>query len=214
LKNENRHSNNYLSNLQARRNGDDANRPFFIFLRVSGMQYGTQTETMRLLRLLLIWRSWMSVSEARRIKMSYYPPWGSVASSVGIGVNFVRMTSRTRLWTVAALLVLLGTPGLSCFVPQQLLSASENECCRQMGSQCGSKEMSSPQSCCKSPTQQSAQLYIGSGEHFRTAPSAAIAAFLPVAPTTILLDTNSALTIAQFHSPPLSLSEANSVLRI
>jgi hypothetical protein len=83
-----------------------------------------------------------------------------------------------------------------------------------MGSQCGSKEMSSPQSCCKSPTQQSAQLYIGGGEHFQIAPAGAIAAFLPVAPTGILLAANSALTIAQFHSPPLSFSEANSVLRI
>jgi hypothetical protein len=83
-----------------------------------------------------------------------------------------------------------------------------------MGSQCGSKEMSSPQSCCKSPTQQSAQLYIASGEHFQIAPAGIIAAFLPVAPASILLATDSALTIPQFHSPPLSFSEANSVLRI
>src|SRR5882762_10016267 len=124
------------------------------------------------------------------------------------------MTSRTRFWAVAALLVLLATQGLSCFVPQQLLSASENECCRQMGSQCGSKEMSSPQACCKSPTQQSAQLYIGRVDHFQIAPAAAIAAFLPVAPTSILLAANSALTIAPFNSPPARLSESNSVLRI
>jgi hypothetical protein len=94
------------------------------------------------------------------------------------------------------------------------MGASENECCRQMGSQCGSQEMSSPQSCCKSPTQQSSQLYIGSGEHFQIAPAAAVTAFLPVAPTGILLAADSALTIAQFHSPPLSFPEANSVLRI
>ena len=138
----------------------------------------------------------------------------SVASHRWIGVDFVWMTPRTRFWAVAALLALLGTPGLSCFVPQQLLSASENECCRQMGSQCGSKEMSSPQSCCKSPTQQSAQLYIASGEHFQIAPAGIIAAFLPVAPASILLADGSALTIPQFDSPPISFSEANSVLRI
>jgi hypothetical protein len=126
----------------------------------------------------------------------------------------VWMTLRTRFWAVAALLALLGTPGLSCFVPQQLLSASENECCRQMGSQCGSKEMSSPQSCCKSPNLQSAQLYIASGEHFQMAPTGVIAAFVPVAPTSILLPAGSTLTIPQFHSPPLSFTEANSVLRI
>src|ERR1700676_352284 len=105
------------------------------------------------------------------------------------------MTLRSRFWAVAALLALLGTPGLSCLVPQQLLSASEKECCRRMGPQCGSKEMSSPQSCCKSPTQQSAQLYIGSGDHFQIAPAGASAAFLPVVPTSILLAANSALTI-------------------
>src|SRR5258706_7257000 len=76
------------------------------------------------------------------------------------------MTLRTRLCAVTALLALLGVPGLSCFVPQQLLGADEQECCRQMGSQCGSKEMSSPQSCCKSPSQQSVQPYIGGGERF------------------------------------------------
>jgi hypothetical protein len=121
---------------------------------------------------------------------------------------------RTRFWAVTTLLVLLVMPGLSCFVPQQLLSASENECCRQMASQCGSQEMSSHQSCCKSPAQQNAQLYIGSGEHFQIAPTAAISAFLPVAPASIVLAANSALTIPQFDSPPLSFSEANSVLRI
>jgi hypothetical protein len=124
------------------------------------------------------------------------------------------MPLRTRFLAVAALLALLGTPGLSCFVPQQLLSASENECCRKMFSQCGSQEMSSHQSCCKSPTQQSAQLYIGSGEHFQITPTAAVTAFLPVSPTSIVLTANSALTIPQFHSPPLSFSEANSVLKV
>lgn len=126
----------------------------------------------------------------------------------------MRMALRTRLYAVAALLALLGTPGLSCFVPRQLMGASENECCRQMGSQCGSKEMSSPQSCCKSPSQQSVQPYIGSGEHSRISPAAAVTAFLHVEPTPILVVADSALTIAQFHSPPLSLSETNSVLRI
>src|SRR5258708_2008751 len=124
------------------------------------------------------------------------------------------MTLRTRLCAVTALLALLGVPGLSCFVPQQLLGADEQECCRQMGSKCGSKEMSSPQSCCKSPSQQSVQPYIGSGERSRIVPGATVTAFLPVEPTPILLVADSALTIAQFHPPPLSLSETNSVLRI
>jgi len=141
-------------------------------------------------------------------------PLDSVASNARIGVHFLAMKLRTRFCAVAALLALLGMPGLSCFVPQQLLGADEKECCRQMGSQCGSKEMSSPQSCCKSPSQQSVQPYIGSGEHLRIVPVATVAAFLPVEPTSILLVEDSRLTIAQFHSPPLSLSETNSVLRL
>jgi hypothetical protein len=55
---------------------------------------------------------------------------------------------------------------------------------------------------------------MGGGEHFQIAPAAAVTVFLPVAPTSILLTANSALTIPQFHSPPLSFSEANSVLRV
>src|ERR1700719_5069609 len=102
------------------------------------------------------------------------------------------MKLRPRLFAVAALLALLGVPGLSCFVPQQLLGADEQECCRQMGSQCGSKEMSSPQSCCKSPSQQSVQPYIGSGEHFRIVPAAVVTDFLPVEPTPILVVADSA----------------------
>src|SRR5580700_12314974 len=105
------------------------------------------------------------------------------------------MRLRSKFWAVASLLALLGMPGLSCFVPQ-LMGAAENECCRQMGSQCGSKEMSSPQSCCKSPSQQSVQPYIGSGEHLQVAPVAVVTAYLPVAPNPILLVADSALTIA------------------
>jgi hypothetical protein len=140
--------------------------------------------------------------------------WHSVASNARIGVHFLAMKLSTRLFAVAALLALLGVPGLSCFVPQQLLGADEKECCRQMASQCGSKEMPSPQSCCKSPSQQGVQPYIGSSEHSRIVPVTTVTAFLPVESTPILLVAESALTIAQFHSPPLSLSETNSVLRI
>ena len=125
----------------------------------------------------------------------------------------MRMMLRPKLFAVATLLALLGMPGLSCFVPQQLLSAGEKECCRRMGLQCGSKDMSSPQSCCKSPSQQGAQPYIGS-QHFQIAPTAAVIAFLPVRAGILPTASDSTLTLAQFHSPPLRLSETNSILRI
>lgn len=124
-----------------------------------------------------------------------------------------RMTLRTRLWAVTALLALLGTPGLSCLVPRQLLSASESDCCRQMGSQCGSQEMSSPQSCCKSPSQ-NAQPYVSSGAHLRLASAVAVTAVLPVAQTPVPHVVNEASATGRSHSPPISLPESNSVLRI
>jgi hypothetical protein len=121
---------------------------------------------------------------------------------------------RTRFCAVAALLALLGTSGLSCFVPHELLGADQSECCRQMGSQCGSKDMSSPQSCCKSPSQQSVQPYLSSGVHPQLGPSAVVAAFLPVGPTPNLLVALSIFNITQYHSPPLSLPETTSVIRV
>jgi hypothetical protein len=121
---------------------------------------------------------------------------------------------KTRLCALSALLALLGVPGLSCFVPQQLLGADQEECCRQMGSQCGSKEKSSPQSCCKSSSQQSVQPYIGSVEHSQVAPAAPVAAFFPDQSAPNLQVDDSTSTIMMFHSPPLSLSETISVLRV
>src|SRR5579862_5560319 len=141
------------------------------------------------------------------------PTFGSVARDAG-RLDSVGMLLRTRSCAAVALFALLGTPGLSCFVPGQLLGADQKECCRQMGSQCGSKEMSSPQSCCKSPREQSAQPYIGSAEHSQVARSAAVATFLHIEPSPIALLAESALNLAQFHSPPLRLFETDSILRI
>jgi hypothetical protein len=126
----------------------------------------------------------------------------------------VQMTLRTRFWAVAALLAVLGTPGLSCFVPRQLLGADQNECCRQMGSQCGSKEMSNPQSCCKAPSQQNVQPYVRNVGHSQIVSAAQVAAFLPVGPTSIPFVADSEFSTAPLHSPPLNLLEANSVLRV
>jgi hypothetical protein len=124
------------------------------------------------------------------------------------------MRMKTRLWAVTTLLALLVAPGLSCFLPRQLLSAAENQCCRKMGLQCGSKEMDSQQSCCKAPSQEGVQPFVGSIEHSRLAPATTVAAFLSVEPSLIRLVVASALTVAQVHSPPLILSETNSVLRV
>jgi hypothetical protein len=123
------------------------------------------------------------------------------------------MKLRSTFWVVTALLALLGTPSLSCFVPRQLLNANDSDCCRQMGDQCGSSTMPSSQSCCTSPTQVS-QPYISSVSHQGPSSAGIVLATLPIAPALLSLAVNGSPTIAEFHSPPSSPPEANSVLRI
>ena len=123
------------------------------------------------------------------------------------------MKRGTRFWAVTALVALLGTPALSCLVPRHLFGADENDCCLQMGSQCGSKEMSSPRSCCKAPSQ-GAQPYMSSGARLQLASAVAIAAILPIAGPPIIHVLNAASATGHSHSPPASLPESTSVLRI
>src|SRR5437879_6563854 len=121
------------------------------------------------------------------------------------------MKLRSTFWAVTALLALIGTPSLSCFVPRQLLNA-DSDCCRQMGDKCGSNTMPS-QSCCASPSQVS-QPYIGSVSHPGPSPVSMVAAILPVVPAPLPLFQTGNSTFTEFYSPPLSPPEANSVLRI
>jgi hypothetical protein len=96
------------------------------------------------------------------------------------------MKLRSTLWIATALLALLGTPSLSCFVPRQLLNANDSDCCRQMGHQCGSTTMPSSQSCCTSPTQVS-QPYISSASHQGPSSAGVVLAILPIAPVLLPL---------------------------
>src|SRR5580704_14717061 len=91
------------------------------------------------------------------------------------------MVRETRFWVLIGLLTLFGTQGLSCFVPRQLLNAGENDCCRQMGDQCGSQTMPSSQSCCTSPSQVS-QPYISSVSHQGPSSAGVVLAILPISP--------------------------------
>src|SRR5580704_2469464 len=112
------------------------------------------------------------------------------------------MKLRSTFWIVIALLALLGTPSLSCFVPRQLLNADQSDCCRQMGDQCGSNTMPSSQSCCTSPSQVS-QPYIGSVSHPGPVVSVALA-ILPIVTAPLPLVQTGHSRIAEFYSPPLS----------
>jgi hypothetical protein len=128
-------------------------------------------------------------------------------------VSFVPMKLRSTFWVVMALLALLGTPSLSCFVPRQLLNADESDCCRQMGDQCGSTTMPSSRSCCTSPTQ-TPQPYISSVSHHLPSSAGVVLAVLEISPVPLPLDIDGSPTIAEFYSPPLSPPKTNSILRI
>src|ERR1700739_4813450 len=123
------------------------------------------------------------------------------------------MKPRSTFWVVTALLALLGTPTLSCFVPRQLLNAGENDCCRQRGDQCGSSTMPSSQSCCESPSQVS-QPYISTATHPGPSSAGMVLAILPTLTVTLPAVVNLAPTFDKFYSPPLSPPETDSVLRI
>ena len=119
----------------------------------------------------------------------------------------------TRFSAVVALLALVAAPMLSCFVPKYLLSAGENECCRQMAEQCGSKNMPSSHSCCKT-SDQGSQPYLKSVENPRLANPIAAAAILPVISIPSLSVVSAPPTPEEFHSPPLSPPTGATVLRI
>jgi hypothetical protein len=118
-----------------------------------------------------------------------------------------------KFTAMVALLAFVVAPMLSCFVPQHVLNAEESECCRQMGDQCGSKNMPSSHSCCKSSDHDS-QPYVKSVENSGPASPIGVTAILPVIaiPTRSVL--NAASATEEFHSPPVSPPAGITVLRI
>src|SRR5437879_80261 len=119
-----------------------------------------------------------------------------IVTSHRLTYTLIAMVRGNRFWVVLALLTLLGAPGLSCFVPRQLLNAAENDCCRQMGDQCGSRTMPSQQSCCESPNRVS-QPYISSVSHAGPASAGVVLAIFPVSPVTLPTALNGARTLAE-----------------
>ena len=123
------------------------------------------------------------------------------------------MVGGSRFFVVVALLAVFAAPELSCFVPRQLFNAADNDCCRDMGAQCASKTMSSPQSCCQSPSQH-AQPYISASNHSPKTLASTVSAVLPSVSPSVSLTIRVDRRFVQFHSPPLSPPAASSVLRI
>lgn len=123
------------------------------------------------------------------------------------------MRLRLRLWAGLTLLTLVGAPSLSCFVPSQLLDAANRDCCRLMGSQCASKDMTSPNSCCQAPQKQSAQPYIGA-KHFDLSPSTGTVVLSSSAAPLYLLALGPTEISDRYYSPPLSPPAVVAVLRI
>lgn len=137
-----------------------------------------------------------------------------VASSPAMKVDCFVMALRFRLCAIATLLAVLGGPGLSCLVSWQHFSAADTECCQQMAMECGSKQMPASHACCASPSQQAAQPYVAGGSHLQIALATLTASFLPMHGISSVSLFDSAFRFMQLHSPPLALSETNSILRI
>lgn len=137
----------------------------------------------------------------RCVKLEY----GVECKSVKIGSKFAALM---------ALLALVGMPAMACFVPRQLLNTEEHACCRSMGNECGSKKMPSPQSCCKSVSQDQ-QPYVSSAAiHLQITNAHSVLAVLPpavhMAPVVELFRAIS----ESDHSPPVSPPETTSILRL
>ena len=130
--------------------------------------------------------------------------YGVECKSVKIGSKFAALI---------ALLVLVGMPAMACFVPRQLLNTEEHACCRSMGDQCGSKKMPSPQSCCKSVSQEQ-QVYVSSAADLQISSPHLVLAVLPSAPDTVPAVQHFPSISVSDHSPPLSPPETTSILRI
>ena len=118
-----------------------------------------------------------------------------------------------RFSAVVAVLALIAAPLLSCFVPGHVLSTGENECCRQMAEQCGSKNMPSSHSCCKASVQDS-QPYVKGVDNPRLANPIVVTAVLPVISIPQLSVLSAPSIVEESHSPPLSPPESITVLRI
>jgi hypothetical protein len=154
----------------------------------------------------------LDATEKGKLSIRLSPLWLSCVQYLA-GVEWIIMRLGLKFTAIVALLAFVAAPMLSCFVPQHVLNAGENECCRQMGDQCGSKNMPSSHSCCKSSDHNS-QPYVKSVENSRWANPIAVTAILPVVaiPTRSVL--NAASTTEEFDSPPLSPPAGITVLRI
>jgi hypothetical protein len=116
---------------------------------------------------------------------------------------------------LAALLLavsLFSSPLMACMFPDNVLTAEERECCRQMAGKCG--DALSSHSCCKS-TVRGAAPYISSPRLTISLPVHIPVAILPVA-ADLVLSNNDSLFFARskIRAPAESPPEKTSILRI
>jgi hypothetical protein len=60
-------------------------------------------------------------------------------------MQFIEVMWRTRLTTAVLILAWLATPEILCLLPGVEMTADEQECCEQMGSDCGKVPMTDMQ---------------------------------------------------------------------
>jgi hypothetical protein len=123
------------------------------------------------------------------------------------------MNRTAKFAAMLLVLVMAGAPVMACMVPAGGLNAEEDACCREMGPQCGSDQMPSSHSCCKTVAS-SAQLSL-----IRTAfdlQHLYLVIYLPE--QTVSARTISGRVFAAFathdHSPPEASVPSPDILRI
>src|SRR5207248_1122957 len=123
------------------------------------------------------------------------------------------MGRAAKLTAVLLVLLMAGAPLVACMLPGGATSAEELACCREMGSDCGSDQMPSSHSCCKTIAQ-SAQLALT-----RTPfdlPHLLLISYLPLPVISDLAVSHNAFApfAASDHSPPEAPPSSLNILRI
>lgn len=123
------------------------------------------------------------------------------------------MRQVAKVGAVLLVLLMLGAPLVACMLPAGATSAEEQACCREMGNQCGSDQMPSSHSCCKTLAP-SAQLAIAKKPFHLQKVSLIAYLSQQVVDSLVLGPAEFSQAGTADHSPPETVPSAFNILRI
>ena len=113
-----------------------------------------------------------------------------------------------RILALSVAMVWALVPQLACFMPDQMLTEAEKECCKEMASECGGTSMS--HACCPNPVRIDVGTAAKASRH--TVPQFQVAGTVEIA--TVSLLAGSRLPIQDSHAPPRDPDISPLILRI